>query len=177
MRFAAIATLLAVLLASPAAAQSGPAQSAPRFELFAGYSFVQPISTRPLGDETSGHGMDLAFTWWASRMVGLEVRAKGRTGLMIGPNFAWPVSGRIQPFVHVLFLPQVSSSLMYGRQWQVNLAAGGGATLRLGTRFSWRIVEFDYLNLAGQNVRPQRVSFSSGLVVRFGAKTPSRSAK
>jgi hypothetical protein len=150
-------------------APSKAGDSASRWDIFAGYSYLDPKGT-VTGTTSAGvsHSVDvksekvgfvLDLARFFNKNIGWQVDAgfhdrvyddrssdDSNTGLITvqtGPIYRWP--GVLTPWVHAL----VGGASFEGPYHQgysagVTYTLGGGADVKLGHHFSWRIVEADY---------------------------------
>jgi hypothetical protein len=180
---------LALLLTCATFAQVGttgfPENSpASKFDVFAGYSYLKPSGTLDGRDASvMNKGFDASLTYNFGRSLGFTEEFSGYFGgdsprttwaEAFGPRLAYP-GNRFRPFVEAMGLfGGVRSAANPSAMAGIGGAAGGGLDLRLTHRFSWRVVQADYLHQHYFN--PQALTSSglgglrlqSGLVISFG---------
>ena len=170
----AIATLLAtaaVLCAfgTLAAAQEQPT---PKWEVFAGYSFLYPggdvHGTLPLGlvplsstMESNPRGAGASVTYDFTRHFGLTLDASDHWGsgekgvnnriddvdfsnLSIGPKFTFRHT-HFSPFLEVLVGDQRLYPEAFHHVDKLGVMAGGGLDINLSRHFAWRMIRADYV--------------------------------
>lgn len=179
--------------AFPAAAggkDEAPGRLVPRFELAAGYSYVnfQPGSPFPSFNNNGGSG---SFAYNASRYLGLVAEFSGYdfnrsvSGTTANGNWnTWLFGPRLNlrrfdyfvPFVEFLAGGAHSDVQITGTTTQnaFALAAGGGVDVVFSKHVAWRFAQIDYLmtnfsgaNLAG-NARQDNLRLGTGIVIRLG---------
>ncbi len=195
VRLGLLLTLCLILISSTALAQ----QPAPKFDIFAGYQWLDPNGNVPGGPDGSGgilpfklpsmaKGGGLAFGYNFHPNFALE----GDIGLnlkdqfdvstySVGPRFTWRGDG-INLFAHTL-LGDNHLTAPVGARNGLGAILGGGIDLPIGKRISLRLIEADY-QWARQNYasvvpasQPElrRSSFEgtrlrSGVVFNFGGE-------
>jgi outer membrane protein OmpA-like peptidoglycan-associated protein len=178
------AAVISLLLSSSALiAQDEPA---PKADIFAGYSWMDPggkVGTVSLPSLKKGFGVTSTFNF--NKWVGLSVDAEGHYGdlenvstVMFGPRIKFRQE-HFEPFVHALVgLHRLSLSGL-GTDNSVGAVFGGGFDMPLTRHFGLRLIEADYVwahhdykptiatttNLQGARVR-------SGIVLSFGGGAP-----
>jgi outer membrane protein OmpA-like peptidoglycan-associated protein/opacity protein-like surface antigen len=191
MRNLLMFTASLLMLALPAMAQN---QSAPKAEIFAGYSYLkidESLSGAAAGADTSvpaGFNVDLAFN--PTRLFGFVIDFQGhfkdfddpggtidaRTiSLHFGPRLKLR-SGRAEPFVHGLF----GFTNLHAEQGGVELASesafsaklGGGLDVVVSDHLALRLGEFNYYLTRFADTRQNNYTFSTGLVFRLGGGPP-----
>jgi hypothetical protein len=181
--------LLALLLCSPASAQSFLGIRMPESEIFAGYSVLR-FDSVPLGFSQrlnlNGANLELSFP---NLYQGLGVVADfsghhssemESFNFLAGPQYRYDVKG-MHVFGHALFgesrtrLLQVGTSQIEPSTLGRTLALGGGLDIPWGERFSLRPVQADYMINSAFGSTRNNIRYSTGLVIRFGKpkKTPS----
>ncbi|HEY6128287.1 MAG TPA: outer membrane beta-barrel protein [Candidatus Acidoferrum sp.] len=169
---------------------SARAQDAPKFDVFAGYSYVRenPATSGIDSFSMNGGSVSLSYnaTRWLSAVADLggyhtnNILGSGVDGTLstylFGPRVSLHRDWRITPFGHVLFgvahiggdngLAFSSSNNSFA------MTVGGGVDFKLSHRFSIRAVQVDYLmtrfnelGLGAQNQNNLRVS--TGVVFHF----------
>ncbi len=192
------AGLFAVLALGSAFAQS---DSNPQWDLFAGYQYLHPGATIPLGDPNSptpykvpdmGKGFGTALTYNFDPHWGLELdfgynggNANSVTTASVGPRFMWRTDSA-NLFLHALG----------GGNWLsvngvntgtngIGALLGGGIDVPITKVFTFRLFEVDYVlghhNYAGaagpqfsslQHPLFEGARLRSGLVFAWGGVTP-----
>jgi outer membrane protein OmpA-like peptidoglycan-associated protein len=175
-----------------AADATAPGQVLPRFEIGAGYSYVNFHPGDPFNsfDNQGGTG---SFTYNASRILGLtgEVGSYGYTrnlggtqtdgGLttfLFGPRLNMRRFDHFVPFTEFLFGGARGGGGLTGAGSKnvFAMATGGGVDVVLTKNLAWRFAQIDYLltNFDGANVgssgRQNNLRLGTGLVLRFGMK-------
>jgi len=96
---------------------------------------------------------------------------------MVGPRFSMRTDNKITPYAHALFGWHRLSPIGLPPDNGFGIALGGGLDININKRFSWKILEADYMwahhnffpidrpNLAGARLR-------TGIVVKFGGEEP-----
>ena len=156
-------------LASLATAQDRPA---PKWELYAGYSFlyfnadvhgllpggVLPASS-PLESNPRGAGATITYNF--NRRFGLSGDFSGNLSsgergtvmriddaeffnLSIGPKITFR-GRRLSPFLEGLVGGHRLTSELFGHDDRFGFMAGGGLDLKLSRRFAWRVIRADYV--------------------------------
>ena len=181
----------------PAAASGkdeAPGRLMPRYELGAGYSYVNfnPGSPFP---SNNNNGVSGSFAYNASRYLGLVAEFSGYNigsnvnGTGTNPNWnTWLFGPRLNlrrfdyfvPFVEFLAGGAHGDAQLTGTTSQnaFAFAAGGGVDIVFSKHVAWRFAQIDYLmtnfsgaNLAG-NARQDNLRLGTGIVVRFGLPNP-----
>lgn len=169
-----------------------PGTDFPRWEAFAGYSYVryrQLTAGNPITSDNF-HGGSAAITYNAYDWLGLVAELGGyhtesAVGVptdeniwtfMFGPRASFRNSTRFTPFGQFLF-----GGTMGGETLNTNgitegsfaLTVGGGLDVALTKHFSYRLVQTDYFLTSfanpKQTVPQNNLRVSSGIVVRWGA--------
>lgn len=186
----------------PAAAaakdDSAPGQLLPKYEIGAGYSYVDFHPGDPFNSFGSQGGTG-SFTYNANRILGLTAEIGsygftrnlsgtqtdgGMTTYLFGPRLNLRKFDHFVPFTEFLFggargggaLTGVGSKNVFG------LATGGGVDVVLTKNLAWRFAQIDYLmtNFSGANVgssgRQNNLRVGTGLVLRFGIANPAPAA-
>ncbi len=174
-----VAMVLVLGLASPVAwAQS---DDVPKWDIFAGYAWSEPggrIAGTAIDEMRYGWGATATYNvdkhWGISLDVGGNFGDNADVGtVMAGPRFSVRSDdGKITPFAHALFGWHRLSAIGLAPDNGFGIALGGGLDFKVSKRFSWRIIEADYLwahhnfapidrpNLSGARIR-------TGLVINF----------
>lgn len=193
------ALVLAVLpfLAVPVSAQDrpGPLPATPKVEVFVG--FEQQASLGDTGQHPStplwnGH-IRFGVDWNVNDRVALVLSAPSllvgsgmnsgtwvNYAFLAGPRLRFRRQQRVMPFVQALFgvehgnaIPGSStlSAVPFGsreRRTAFQSAVGAGIDISFGRRFAWRVLQIE--ERFGALDGDHRVSLSSGIVIRFGAR-------
>ncbi|HLZ11389.1 MAG TPA: Ig-like domain-containing protein, partial [Candidatus Acidoferrum sp.] len=177
---------------APTADEAGPGHLLPRYEIGAGYSYVNLNPGDPF-DSFGSHGATGSFTYNPMRNLGLTGELGGYnfqrnvsgnpvqgsfTTLLFGPRFNLRRFDHFVPFTEFLFGTARSGIELTGGNTQSTfaMASGGGVDVVLTKNLAWRFAQIDYLmtNFAGSNVgssgRQNNFRIGSGLVLRFGIK-------
>jgi len=167
-----------------------PGTLVPRFEINAGYSYV---NFNP-GDEFNNfnnHGGTGGFTFNANRFLGLTAEVGsytfkrelngtnvdgGLTTYLFGPRLNFRKFDHFVPFAEFLFGGAHGGGPITGGAGQdvFALAAGGGIDVVLTKSLAWRFAQIDYLmtNFNGPGVnatgRQNNLRLGTGVVLRFG---------
>jgi hypothetical protein len=180
--------IVVLLLSVTVFAQELPADSpenAPnsKFEAFAGYSYLNPPATlQGLKTEALKEGFDIALTINATRRLGFTVDIADQFGHgyprkvlsgAFGPKLTFR-GKRFNPFIEALGVSGSLKPEISGPQiGSVGVAAGGGLGVTLTDRFSWRVIQADYIYqnycIPTKDLLPS-IRVQSGLVLMFGAK-------
>lgn len=183
-------SLLAALAFSAVSAVSTHAQeSAPKFDVFAGYSYVQANPGVTGFDSFHLHGgnANVAYNWksWLGGVADFggytngNILSSGASGTfstyLFGPRVSYRHYSRITPFGQVLFGAAHANAAAFGTTNTQNafaMTAGGGVDYKVFDHFSIRPFQTDYLltrfrenTLGTRNQNNFRVS--TGFVVRF----------
>ena len=161
--------------------------TAPAFDLFGGYSYLNTGDVAP-GLDLSGHGWEAAGTYYTNNWFGLTADIGGHYTnafgvdvsnytYLFGPTVAYR-RPKITPFGHLLLggsRVSVDLGLLgpLGASATDNtfaMALGGGADWHLNERFSVRPVQLDYLLTRFGGNTQNNLRYSVGLVLRFGSR-------
>lgn len=166
-----LALSIAVLLASSSALAQ---DEHPKFELFAGYSFLTPQ-----GEAKFDAGYNFSVVYNVNRWLGvvtdfsknIENNFDAKTyNLMIGPQVTYRRSG-VQPFAHAMIGAQAFEVRMFGHSDRIGalaMAVGGGLDAGVGKHFAVRIIQMDYIrNLNADFHSDDSLRLSAGVVFRF----------
>src|SRR5216683_2797993 len=170
-----------------------PGRLVPRFELSAGYSYVNFRPGSPFG-AFSNHGASGSFTYNASRYLGLTAELSGYnfsdvsganvqggwTTWLFGPRLNLRRFDYFVPFAEFLVGGSHGGAQMTGvnSQSAFALAAGGGVDVVLTKHVAWRFVQMDYLmtnfsgTSVGGNARQDNFRIGTGIVLRLGLPAP-----
>ena len=185
-------------IAQTSAPQSAPApaaETAPKYELFGGYSWMDPRGHYEI-DEVPGvafktpsmsKGFALAGTKNFGNVWGITAEYSGHWSddlrvqtLLGGPQVKWRTE-HFQPFAHVMFGTDAGKALhsIGGTQWHPVLAVGGGFDIAVTPQFGIRLFQADYLytnwETAYQTGEPPRwnaVRLQGGLLWNIGLGAP-----
>jgi outer membrane protein OmpA-like peptidoglycan-associated protein len=185
-------------VAQTSAPQSAPASAentAPKYELFGGYSWMDPGGYYTLrevpGVAFKGPSMDKGFALAGTKNFGnvwgmtLEYSGHWSDNLRVqtllgGPQVKWR-SEHFQPFAHVLFGTDAAKALhsIGGTQWHPVLAGGGGFDIAVTQQFGVRLFQADYLYTnwesaypTGHSPRWNAVRLQGGLLWNIGFGPP-----
>jgi outer membrane immunogenic protein len=169
------------------------AQETPKFDVFAGYSYVRENPGPRSGDSFSLNGGSASVTYhikdWVSGVADfggyhngdiLGSRASGTLSTyLFGPRFTYRSYHRITPFAETLFgVAHADGSIagggpaIPGTRTAFGMAIGGGADYRINNRFSLRPLQVDYLltrfNEGAANPQNQNnLRASTGILIHF----------
>ena len=187
MRVKLWVSLLAALAFSAVSAYAQ--ETAPKFDVFAGYSYVQanPGVTGVDSFHLHGGNANVAYNWktWLSGVADFggytngNILSSGRSGTfstyLFGPRVSYRHYNRITPFGQVLFGAAHANAAAFnttGTQNAFAMTAGGGVDYKLFDHFSIRPFQAEYLltrfregTLGTRDQNNLRVS--TGFVVRF----------
>lgn len=145
-------------------AQDTRAQSAPKYEIFGGYSYVSDDIQR---ERLNLNGFEASVNRNITDWFGIEGNVAGHYGdhdhhsFMAGPKFTY--QGKVvRPFVHVLAGVDVVGSA----DSAFTMAVGGGLDARVNDRISIRVVQVDYHPLF-YGTTAHNVRVSAGVVFTF----------
>ena len=172
------------------------AQEVPRAELFGGYSLLRPGS---LFERQVKHGWNAALTVpvtnnssqgslvppFSNRLLAYDYKQTFHS-FLFGPQFSWRRHPRITPFGQLLIgvgyrtirvenrgpVPPLieSPSVSNFSDSGFAAAAGGGVDLKLSDKFTYRLLQADYLNDQADLGTRNNFRFATGIVFRFGKK-------
>lgn len=161
--------------------------TAPAFDLFGGYSYMNSEDLAP-GLDLTGSGWEVAGTYYTNNWFGLTADFDGHYTNAFGVdvsnyNYLFGATAayrqtKFTPFGHLLLggsRVSVDLGLLgpLGASATDNtfaLALGGGADWHLNERFSVRPVQLDYLMTRFGGNTQNNLRYSAGLVVRFGSR-------
>lgn len=167
-----------------------PGQLVPRFEINAGYSYINFNPGDPFPN-FNNHGATGGFAFNANRYLGLVAEVGGYsfsrdvagtkldgglTTYLFGPRLNLRRFDHFVPFAEFLFGGGHAGGAITGGPGQnaFALAAGGGVDIVFTKNLAWRFAQIDYLmtNFSGVNVSPNarqnNVRLGTGVVLRFG---------
>src|ERR1700738_4600528 len=171
-----------------------PGRLVPRFELGAGYTYVNFNPGGPFAS-FNNHGGSGSFAYNASRYLGLVAEFAGYNfeRNLIGTNFrgswnTWLFGPRLNlrrfdyfvPFAEFLVGGSHADRQLTGNNSQnaFALAAGGGVDVVFSKHVAWRFAQIDYLmtNFSGVtlggNARQDNLRLGTGIVIRLGLPHP-----
>jgi len=176
-----------LLLSSVAPAQEAPT---PKFDVFGGSSWEDPsasLAGQKLRSASAGGAG--TFTYNFTNIFGLSVDGAGHSDgnneiytVMAGPRLMWRQE-HFQPYLHTLLgLNHLKSDGIFAGDPSRNgigALLGGGFDIPITPRFSWKLIEANYL-WAHQNFRPLAtnttnlggVDLRTGIVINFGLAPP-----
>src|SRR5271168_2564478 len=150
---------------------SAHAQGSDKVEIFGGYSYLRLDSSPQVnlnGWEASGQ---YKITNWFGAVADFSGDYGSPIGVssslhtfLFGPQVSW--HARVSPFAHVL-LGGAHFSAGGGSTTTFASAIGGGIDTRITDRFSWRIIQGDYLITRFGSQTQNNARVSTGIVVRF----------
>ena len=170
-------------------------ETAPKFEFFAGYSWLDPRgyyvrdedAATALKAPSLDKGFALAGTKNFGNILGFTLEYSGHwqsdlrvQTLFAGPQVKWRAE-HFQPFGHVMVgvLNDKALHSVSGAQWHPALAAGGGFDLMFTDRFGLRVFQADYIYSnydmpypTGQSHQWNSVRLQGGLVLNMGVGKP-----
>ncbi len=171
IRGGAFLFLLALLAALPS-----PAQNEPRLQVFAGYSYLR-FDSKAFGFANSSNlnGYTISPAFNIIRGLGVVGELSGQYGshvnlrdVTFGPQFLYPLGKKLF-FGHFLFgdsrtfvsvgTGDGSTARMY--------AGGGGMDWELSPRFSFRVIQADYLHTTLFQGTQNSFRISTGLVYHW----------
>jgi hypothetical protein len=142
-----------------------------KVELFGGYSYLRFDSS----PQVNLNGWEISGQYKITNWIGGVADFSGDYGspfgvsssvhtFLFGPQVSWP--SRVSPFAHVLFggahfdAGAVSTTTFA-------TAIGGGIDTKINDRFSWRIIQGDYLLTRFGSQTQNNARVSTGIVFRF----------
>ena len=184
MKLKLLVSLLAVLSLFGATAH---AQDTPKFDIFAGYSYLRlnPSTAGVSSLNLNGGSASIAYNAksWLSGVADFGGYSNGNilnTGIngtlstyLFGPRVSYRHFGRITPFGEVLFgVAHASSAGTSGSDNAFAMTLGGGLDYKLSDRFAIRPVKLDYLitrfsETGTSNQTQNNLRVSTGIVFRF----------
>jgi outer membrane protein OmpA-like peptidoglycan-associated protein len=171
-----------------------PGRLVPKFEVSAGYSYLNFNPGDPFGS-FGNHGGTGSFAYNASRYLGLvaelngynftrevngNTQKAGWTTWLFGPRLNLRRFDYFVPFAEFLIGGAHAGAQITGdnNQSAFALAAGGGVDVVLTKHIAWRFVQMDYLmtNFSGSslggNARQDDFRIGTGIVLRLGFPAP-----
>lgn len=171
--------LFFLLLLAPVLAA---AQVAPRWEVFGGYSYLR-LDSQSFGfatNYTNMNGWNAAGTFNLNLKWSATLDLSGHYGTqlstlnyMIGPQYAWR-HDKSKFFVHGLIgKGQNRVNITVGTQTYFEsvgraFAGGGGFDWDWSPRFTFRVVQADYLNTSTFGKSQNDIRVSTGVIFHFG---------
>jgi opacity protein-like surface antigen len=187
MKLKLVVSLLAVFLLSAVAANAQ--ESAPKLDVFAGYSYLQANPGVSGVDSFHLHGgsASAAYNFTSSLSVVADfggynngnILGTGASGTLytylFGPRVSYRHFRRITPFGQVLFGPAHANSTAFGTsgaQTAFAMTAGGGVDYKVFDHFAIRPIQAEYLmtrfGVGTSGTKTQNnVRLSTGFVLRF----------
>jgi len=152
----------------------------PRFEAFAGFSYLRLDAD--LRNDRDLNGFNTSFTYNFNRILGATGEFGANYGnasisrakadqffFLFGPKFAYRGNSRVTPFAHVL-PGVVRQNLNFGATdtstTQFALATGGGIDFNVTERFSVRGAQADYIMTRLGGIQ-NNIRVSTGFVLKF----------
>lgn len=147
-------------------------QDVPRFEVFGGYSYMRVNPTGLDGVNTSGWETSLNYNF--SQHWGLKGDFSGHYccngehlhTFLAGPQYSWR-NDKYTVFAHGL-IGGAHADAAAATDTSVAWVAGGGVDWKFSERWSWRIVQADYLGTHFLDNTQHDFRASTGLLFRFG---------
>lgn len=163
-------------------ASSAQSKWIPGVEAFGGYSHLSFQSSElGFGNQTQMNGWEFALT--IPHIVGGlgitgDVSGDYSTSLeqyiyALGPQYKWEV-GRFDVIGHTLFgkaqtrVREAGSSFVEASDRHRALLFGGEVDLPLNDRFTWRMVQADYVVTSAFSGTQDNLRLSTGIILRFG---------
>jgi hypothetical protein len=157
-------------------------QEVPRLDVFGGYSYLR-LDAPAFGyaDYLNQNGWNIGATGNITRFWGVAVDVSGHYGshlsvynFLIGPQYSWRRE-RSKFYGHVLVgkgddhLTLQEATRSEFTSVGLAVAAGGGFDWDVTPRFTFRVVQADYLHTHNFANGETNVRVSTGLVVHFGS--------
>lgn len=164
------------------------AQESPRFDVFAGYSYVRENPSGPVSSfSLNGGSASLTYHWkdWVSGVADFGAYHNGNilgsgvdgtlSTYLFGPKFTYRSYHHFTPFAETLFgVAHAGASIAGGSSSQnaFAMALGVGVDYRLNSRFALRPLQVDYLLTRFPEGTPNNQSqnnlrASTGIVIHF----------
>jgi hypothetical protein len=147
------------------------AKAQDKAELFGGYSYLRFKSSPSLnlnGWEISGQ---YRFTDWLGGVADFDGHYGSVSGIgtstytyLFGPQISLP--SRVSPFGHLLLGGAHLGAGGFGSS-SFSMAFGGGIDTEITDRFSWRVIQADYLMTQFGGRSQNNFRLSTGIVFRF----------
>lgn len=173
----------------------GQEQTVPKVDIFAGYQWLNPGGNVPATPDTFvklpslAKGFGTSVTYNFAKNVGLSADFGGNfnsfaneSTLSIGPRYMWRTEG-MNIFAHTLLSLNILDVTGLPGKKGIGAVLGGGFDLPITKKFSWRVLEADYVwarhNYAdvvsdpSSNVRHPEMSgarLRSGIVFNLGGE-------
>jgi outer membrane protein OmpA-like peptidoglycan-associated protein len=186
-----IAVLVLVVLGFTSSAVLAQELPVPKLDVFAGYSWYNPgarVNGVNLSSDPKGFG--IAFAYNFNKYLAAEFDSAGHLGspnnqsgqVMIGPRVTWRQE-HFQPFIHTLVgLDILTADNVPGGIYNdkgIGARLGGGIDIPINRRFSWRMLQADYVwahhNFVPQTTQRPNLSgadLRTGIVINFGGAPP-----
>lgn len=184
-----VAVCLFGLLTFSLCGSAANAQEEPKFDAFAGYSYVRANPSTAGAQSFSLNGGEASLTYhikdWVSGVADFagyhngSLPGTGADGTfstyLFGPRFTYRSYHRFKPFAETLFGVAHGSASIAGASSSQNafgMAIGGGVDYRINNRFSLRPLQVDYLltrfpeGTAG-NQNQNNLRATTGIVIHF----------
>jgi len=157
-------------------------QEVPRLDVFGGHSY-QRFDAPALGyaDYANQNGWNVGATGNITRTLGVAVDASGHYSshlgvynFLIGPQYSWRRE-RSKFFGHALFgkgddhLTIQEATRSEFTSVGLAIGGGGGFDWDVTPRFTFRVVQADYLRTHTFGTSESNIRVSTGLVVHFGS--------
>lgn len=157
-------------------------QDAPKYEVFAGYSWYNAGGTVPVSDGLNSNIQDFKkgwggqFTYNLNRWAGIAVDANGHYGdfgnahsIAVGPQLKWRTEGLV-PFAEAMVGWQHFGPKLYPNQDSPVVFAGGGLEYPVNRRVSIRFFQADYVYsyIPDSSNALNGVRLQGGVVFNFG---------
>jgi opacity protein-like surface antigen len=187
-----LASLMVLCLPLAASAQ----ETAPKVEIFGGYSYLRDNGGSADFESLSAHGFNTALAGNITKHIGIvsefsrftksfsftdpivgDITADASViTYLFGPR-ATLHRGKAEPFVHALFggtrLHAEASALGVSESITENTftyALGGGLDVKVHDNFAIRVAQLDYLGSKFEGERTHNFRFSVGVVIRLGKR-------
>ena len=151
------------------------AQDTPSVEIFGGYSYLRVSPTGLDGVNTSGWEASLNYNfgphWGLKGDVSGHYCCNGQHMhlFMAGPQWSYRTE-KTTFFLHGLLGGGHAEGLGGASDTNLAWAAGGGFDWHFGDRWSWRVVQADYVGTNYIDNIQNNARVSTGLVFNFGKK-------
>ena len=168
MNRAFLAVAVVLLLAAGAFAQT------PKFDLFAGYSYLHPDPNGLEAGTAHGWEASLAYNW--NSWLALKADFDGHYccdqtmhNFLFGPQINFG-HGKLAPYVQGLVGASHGTSTGGFSDTVLGFALGGGVDYKARSSWSWRVVQVDLLGTRYGSETQKNVRVSTGLVFHWGRK-------
>jgi hypothetical protein len=174
----------------------------PKDEIFGGYSVLFPNGWEELNykADTIPNAFAASNTWYFCKICNLGFILDGSghfkggttppnldngsdnsTGVgyaLAGLQYKWHME-RVSPFLRFLIgAANISPDCCHGTQWRFAAGGGGGVDITLSRRFSWRLIQADYLYSSYPHIYASNhsegwnsVRLATGIVIALGDKS------